>query len=58
MQQATYPVQVSVDYPDRTVNRLTTAFRIFVAIPIVIVLGTVSGSTWASGYRHGTTYTI
>ena len=58
MQQATYPVQFSVDYPDRTVNRLTTAFRIFVAIPIVIVLGTVSGSTWASGYRHGTTYTI
>jgi len=33
MQQATYPVQFSVDYPDRPLNRLTTAFRIFVAIP-------------------------
>jgi hypothetical protein len=34
MQQAAYPVQFSVDYPDRPLNRLTTAFRIFVAIPI------------------------
>jgi hypothetical protein len=46
MQPATYPVQFSVDYPDRPLNRLTTAFRIFVAIPILIVLGSVSGGTW------------
>ena len=45
--QAMYPVQFSVDYPDRSLNRLTSAFRIFVAIPILIVLGTVSGSTIA-----------
>lgn len=32
-----YPVQFSVDYPDRPLNRLTTAFRIIVAIPIAIV---------------------
>jgi hypothetical protein len=45
-----YPVQFSVAYPDRALNRLTTAFRIFVAIPIVIVLGAVGGSeTYASG---------
>jgi hypothetical protein len=50
MQQATYPVQFSVDYPDRPLNRLTTAFRIFVAIPILIVLGSVSGSTWVLVY--------
>jgi len=37
-----YPVQFSVDYPDRTLDRLTTAFRIFVAIPILVVLGVVS----------------
>src|SRR6266498_2300583 len=49
MQQAMYPVQFSVDYPDRPLNRLTTAFRIFVAIPILIVLGTVSGSTSTAG---------
>ena len=38
-----YPVQVSVDYPDRPLNRVTTAFRIIVAIPILIVLEAVSG---------------
>lgn len=46
MEQASYPVQLSVDYPDRALNRLTTFFRIFVAIPILIVIGTVSGETW------------
>ena len=34
------PVSFSVDYPDRPLNRLTTAFRIFTVIPIAIVLGT------------------
>jgi len=43
--QAPYPVQLSVDYPDRPLNRLTSAFRIFVATPAVILLGTVSGGT-------------
>jgi hypothetical protein len=43
MQQIQYPVRFSVDYPDRPLDRLTTAFRIFTVIPIAIVLGTVSG---------------
>jgi Domain of unknown function (DUF4389) len=49
----TYPVQFSVDYPDRPLNRVTTAFRIVVVIPIAIVLGAVSGDTWqwSSGAR-------
>jgi hypothetical protein len=38
-----YPVQFSVDYPDRDLNRLTTGFRIFMAIPIAIVLATLGG---------------
>jgi hypothetical protein len=42
-----YPVNLSVQYPDRPLDRLTTAFRIFVAIPIMIVLGAVSGTTWS-----------
>jgi hypothetical protein len=48
---APYPVQFSVEYPDRELNRLTTAFRIFVAIPILIVAGAVGGheSTFSSG---------
>jgi hypothetical protein len=46
--QAPYPVQLSVDYPDRPLNRLTSLFRIFVAIPAMILLGSVSGSTLLS----------
>jgi len=46
MVPATYPVQFAVDYPDRPLDRLTTFFRLFAAIPILIVLGAVSGGTW------------
>jgi uncharacterized protein DUF4389 len=46
MQPATYPVQFAVDYPDRPLDRLTTLLRLFVAIPILIVLGSVAGATW------------
>ena len=35
------PVSFSVEYPDRPLNRLTTAFRIFTVIPIAILLGTI-----------------
>jgi hypothetical protein len=48
MQQPTYAVQFSVDYPDRQLDRVTSFFRIFVAIPILIVLGTVSGGVSTS----------
>ncbi len=41
-----YPVQFSVDYPDRPLNRLTTAFRIIVVIPIAVVLAAVLGGNW------------
>ena len=34
-----YPLTYSVDYPDRELNRLTTFFRVFMVIPIAIVLG-------------------
>ena len=43
MQQSPYPVRFSVDYPDRQLNRMSTAFRVFAAIPILIVLSAVSG---------------
>jgi hypothetical protein len=46
MQQMTYPVEFSVSYPDRELDRLTTLFRIFMVIPIAIVLGAVAGGTW------------
>jgi hypothetical protein len=57
-----YPVQYSVDYPDRDLNRLTTGLRIFVAIPILIVAASVSGGgdlgTWNSGGEGGTTVVL
>jgi hypothetical protein len=55
VQPNTYPVQFSVDYPDRPLNRVTTFFRVIVAVPILIVLGTVLGSTWE--YSTGDTRT-
>ena len=45
---AQYPVQFAVEYPDRPLDRLTSFFRIFVIIPIAIVLGTVAGGSWES----------
>jgi len=49
-----YPVRFSVEYPDRDLNRLTTAFRLIVAIPILIVAGTIGGheGNYAAG-GHG-----
>jgi hypothetical protein len=44
---AMYPVQFAIDYPDRSLNRMTSAFRIFAAVPILIVLGAVSNSSFA-----------
>ena len=38
-----YPVTFGVEYPDRDLSRLTTGFRIFVVIPILIVLALLSG---------------
>jgi len=48
MQVDQYPVALAVDYPDRELDRLTTAFRLVVAIPILIVLGSVGGETMRS----------
>jgi len=53
MDGATYPVSFSVDYPDRTLNRLTSFFRIFMVIPIAFVLGAVSGEGWQWTYHNG-----
>ena len=44
-----YPVTLTIDYPDRSLNRLTTFFRIFTLIPIVIILALVSGGTFDWG---------
>ena len=38
-----YPVELSIDYPDRDLNRLTSALRFFTVIPIAIVAGSIGG---------------
>jgi Domain of unknown function (DUF4389) len=43
MEPSDYPVTFSVDYPDRKVNRLTTFFRIFTVIPILIIAALLAG---------------
>lgn len=43
--KTTYPVTFTVDFPDRGLNRLTTAFRIIVAIPIAVVLSLLTGAS-------------
>jgi hypothetical protein len=55
MQPNSYPVTLSVDYPDRSLNRTTTFFRLFAAIPILIVLGAIAGGTvqWGGDNHDG-----
>jgi len=43
---SSYPVQFDVDFPSRPLNRLTTAFRAIVAIPIVVLLTMLTGETF------------
>jgi len=52
-----YPLTFSVDYPDRSLNRLSTAFRIFAIIPIAILAATLEGGSFgaqagADGVRY------
>ena len=35
---APYPLTFSVDYPDRDLNRITTGFRLILAIPLLLLL--------------------
>jgi hypothetical protein len=58
MAEIDYPVKLSVDYPDRKLNRLATFFRIFMIIPIFIILAALEGVSfkWGaanSGWQFG-----
>jgi Domain of unknown function (DUF4389) len=54
--EAPYPLQFSVDYPERNLNRLTTAFRLIVAIPILFVAASIGGheESYGAGRHAGT----
>ena len=45
---ADYALQFDVDYPDRPLSRLSSAFRIFTIIPIAIVLATLGTVSFSS----------
>jgi hypothetical protein len=45
-----YAARLSIDYPDRALNRLTTFFRIFAVIPIAIILGLITDATWGEAW--------
>jgi len=56
-----YPVKLKIDYPDRELNRVMSFFRIFMIIPIVIILCLLTGpgASWrehanAIGWTMGT----
>jgi len=52
-----YPLTYSVDYPDRALNRLSTAFRIFTIIPIAILAAALEGGSFgASAGGSGARY--
>jgi hypothetical protein len=54
MTTTAHPVQFSVDYPDRSLNRTSTAFRVLAALPVLAVLAAVSGSAWEWSGGGGT----
>jgi len=47
---STYPVTLDVDYPER-LNRVTSAFRVILILPIIGILILVVGPGW--GGKHG-----
>ena len=55
-----YPATLAIDYPDRMLNRLTSFFRLIVAIPICVVIGLMTNGafSWGAhteGWRTGLT---
>lgn len=43
-----YPLTLSVAYPDRRLDRLTSFFRIFTVIPIAIVAAAIEGGSYSA----------
>jgi Domain of unknown function (DUF4389) len=53
-----YPVQFAVDYPERQLNRLSSALRVFAVIPIAIVLSAIGGYSGEWGDADARTTTV
>ena len=50
---SSYPVQFDVDFPARPLDRLTTGFRIIVALPILFLIGVLTSDA-VDGSHHMT----
>ena len=47
-----YPISLSIDYPDRKLDRLTSFFRFLTVIPILLILSLITGGGYEwSGYE-------
>ena len=46
---APFPATLEIDYPDRDLDRVTTFFRPFAALPILFILALVSGPATHAG---------
>ncbi len=60
MANTDYPVSLSIDYPEGERNRLTTFFRLFMVIPILVILALLNpegmsggDSDWEFSYAYG-----
>jgi hypothetical protein len=51
--RASYPVTLSIKFPERELNRLTSFFRPLVALPILIILLLISGMQGGNGENAG-----
>lgn len=53
-----YPATLSVDYPDRQLNRLTTFFRLITVIPIAVILALVTTTTISGNDSSETAWSV
>ena len=53
-----YPVQFDVDFPARPLGRASTAFRLILALPIVVILTALSGETFRGDGDHSNANTL
>jgi hypothetical protein len=49
---APFPVTLKIDLPTKELNRLTTAFRLFMIVPVAILIGLLSGATGGPEWAH------
>ena len=47
-----YPARLEIDYPEEGLNRVTTLFRLILAIPIVVVLAVLTGGGGSNAQQY------